>query len=652
MANKDKPAKQIRKKRERLLLSKDRQLKVEQELKKRKLDNPDSFQLPISKRSIQELTNYFAQVEEGTNRILPKEKRRYVIYLRKSTDDEAKQIRSLEDQRAECLELARRLDIEVDEKDILEESASAKISGNRPIFQSMIEGFKTGKYHGLISWSPDRISRNMKEAGEIIEMIDHEQIQDLQFKTYQFENSPNGKMLLGILFATSKQYSDKLAVDVSRGITGNIKDGKYTGLSKKGYYADKSTGYFVPDGFNWELLREAVNMRLHQAKTNVEIAAFLNESHLSVRKDQDNDYRLVKVDKQMVGDIFADPFYFGLYQYGKNLADLTELYDFLPLLTPDEHITLNQTMAASFNAKYVGKSKQSKRLDYGLLRGKVICDYCDSAMQFQNQEIKRGKNKGKHVVSFYCRDISCQRYKTDENKANGEPLKKSIRAKYISAHIEYVIRNCMKKSKKAYDLYIDNLRLKLAQEVAIANRKLKEAKKDLQYNENEHLRYQRFQIDHFDNYKKYYNGKLEEHQQLINVANHSIKKSEDELERLKSGLPTEQEFYELIYSYLLTLLETTDIVEQDAVYNELVSNLRAGNDSVSVIKLNPPYNLLVDLAKVSTGRTTDTAIEPTLETLYNLLLNYKLLRSKLSDLNKLVGDLIKSERATSTQFLL
>jgi len=74
----------------------------------------------------------------------------------------------------------------------------------------------------------------MKEAGEVIEMIDQEQIQDLHFKTYQFENNPNGKMLLGILFATSKQYSDKLSVDVKRGSDGNIKDGKYNGVVKKG----------------------------------------------------------------------------------------------------------------------------------------------------------------------------------------------------------------------------------------------------------------------------------------------------------------------------------------------------------------------------------------------------------------------------------
>jgi site-specific DNA recombinase len=97
------------------------------------------------------------------------------------------------------------LRVNVREEDIFEESASAKISGNRPIFDEILQGFRTGKYHGLIAWSPDRISRNMKEAGEVIEMIDREYIQDLAFCTYQFDNTPNGKMMLGILFATSKQ---------------------------------------------------------------------------------------------------------------------------------------------------------------------------------------------------------------------------------------------------------------------------------------------------------------------------------------------------------------------------------------------------------------------------------------------------------------
>ncbi|MEI7689823.1 MAG: recombinase family protein [Candidatus Saccharibacteria bacterium] len=596
--NKIKPSRKRYKKKP--LTNEDR-LDIERKLAIIKDNEPEAFNLPTSKRSVQELADHFIKVSEGSNFILPKEKRRYVIYIRKSTDDETKQIRSLDDQKSECLALAKVLEVDVKECDIFEESASAKTSGNRPIFDAMILGFKTGKYHGLISWSPDRLSRNMKEAGEIIEMIDQEQIQDLQFKTYQFENSPNGKMLLGILFATSKQYSDKLGIDVSRGITGNIKEGKYNGINKKGYYVDKSTGYFIPDGYNWDLMREAVNMRINKGATNKDVAKYLLDSHLSIRKDQDEPQTLVKVDIQMVGDMFADPFYFGLYRFGKNIADLTEIYNFLPLITPDEYVVLNKSVAGDFNEKYAGKSSNNKRLGYGLLRGKVICDYCGEFMQFQHTEIKRGENKGQWVISFYCRNANCQRHKTAENKANGLKLSKSIRAKYVMAYIEYTLRNCTKKSKEAYRQYIGRLQAKLAQNRAIAKRKLSDARSSLKLNEAQYSRYQQFQIDNPKDYKKHHDGKLEHYSSLVRVDRANIEGCNKDLEKLNADLPTEQEFYELIKSYLVMLLKTHDLLEQDAICNELVSNLRAGNDVISVITLNPPYNLLVDLANISTG---------------------------------------------------
>ncbi len=208
----------------RVPLTTDQQQKAEQLVADSLKDNPDVFNLPDSKRNIDDLTDYYTKTTEGSTRILPKEKRRYVIYLRKSTDDEAKQVRSLEDQETECLALAYQLKITVRKEDIYKESASAKKSGNRPIFDDILLGFKTGKYQGLLAWSPDRLSRNMKEAGDIIEMIDLEQIQDLHFKTYQFENNPNGKMMLGILFATSKQYSEyDLMVDLEKVPSGRLR---------------------------------------------------------------------------------------------------------------------------------------------------------------------------------------------------------------------------------------------------------------------------------------------------------------------------------------------------------------------------------------------------------------------------------------------
>ncbi len=572
-------------------------------LEARKKNNSKLYMLPESRRTAENLMDFMKSVEKGINQILPKEKRQYVVYLRKSTDDELKQVRSLEDQKYECLRLAEDLKIRDDQIKVFEESASAKKSGNRPIFDKIMQGFENGKYHGLISWSPDRLSRNMKEAGEIIELIDLELIQDLRFKTYQFENTPNGKMMLGILFATSKQYSDKLAVDVARGITGNIKDGKYTGAHKKGYYVDKETGYFIPDAHNWDLLREAVSLRLYKGYTNIDVANFLNDNSFSKRSFEDDEYTLVKVSKQMVGNIFEDSFYFGLYKYGERLALLNEQYDFLPLMTPDEYIQLNKKMSEAFDKKYAGKSAQVKRLEFGLLRNKVICDYCDSIMEFQTQQIKRGKNEGKWLISYYCRNFeNCLRHNKEEQKKLGIKIKKSIRAIFVKAAIEWTLRSFTIKSKEAYRLHIAEIESKLAQDKAIAKRKLKSAKADLDRVEHEYMKYQKFQVEHPKDYDKHHAGKLDQLEAKIEISKNSIEKNKKALDKLSAPLPTEKEFLELVQSYLERFVNSDDLVEQDAICREIVSNLRAGDDSVSVITLNKPYDLLTNIPKVSTGR--------------------------------------------------
>lgn len=597
-------AKRKRKTREKVVATQNQLEKAQRVVEEQLEDNPDVFNLPESKYDLDALVKHYAQVEEDSKILLPKEKRRYVIYLRKSTDSEDRQVRSIPDQKAECLLMAKTLGITVRDEDILEESESAKVPGKRPIFDMMVKGFMTNRYHGLIVWSPDRLSRNMKEAGEIIEMIDQELIQDLHFKTYQFENNPNGKMLLGILFATSKQYSDKLSVDVKRGNDGNITEGKYNGVIKKGYYVDMETKYFMPDGHNWSLLRKAVKMRLDEKKTNQEVADFLNDSHFSYKKTAHDEYKLAKFTKNSIGELLTDVFYSGVYRYGGNVVNIVELYNFLPLVTAEEHIKLSRGMAADFDEEFGGRGTHAQRLGFGVLREKVICDFCDSKMQFQRSKIRSGKNKGRYMISYYCKNQeSCIRHNDEEAlKKFGKKLKKSVRLKDITPHIAWTIQSCTKDSKKAYDYYITRLKEEVAVKRATAKRKLADEKREVKKQEELLAQYQNFQMSHPEDYKKFHNGKLEHHKKLLKIHTNNRLKLEKETEKLKEALPTRKEFVELTQSYLLILRKTRDIVEEDEVYKEMVLNLRVGDETTTVIKLNPPYDLMVDLNKVFLGR--------------------------------------------------
>lgn len=159
-------------------------------------------------------------------------KLKYVLYARKSTDDPQRQVRSIGDQIFECKQLASRLGLNVIK--VLEETKSAKKPNKRPIFKQMLSDLKKGVYDGILAWNPDRLARNMREGGEIIDMIDEEEIKDLKFVTHHFTKDANGKMLLGMSFVLSKQYSDDLSQKVIRGVRNRFKEGK-TPTPKHGY---------------------------------------------------------------------------------------------------------------------------------------------------------------------------------------------------------------------------------------------------------------------------------------------------------------------------------------------------------------------------------------------------------------------------------
>lgn len=46
-----------------------------------------------------------------------------------------------------------------------------------------------------------------------MDMVDNDTIKDLKFPTLEFTNDSSGKLLLNIMFAISKQYSQRITYD-------------------------------------------------------------------------------------------------------------------------------------------------------------------------------------------------------------------------------------------------------------------------------------------------------------------------------------------------------------------------------------------------------------------------------------------------------
>ena len=115
-------------------------------------------------------------MENATNALMTRETRveaqsiKYCLYARKSTEQEDKQALSIDSQIKEMLELAQRENLEVVE--IKQESHSSKEVGQRPIYNELIEDIKRQKFNGILTWAPDRLSRNAGDLGAVVDLMD------------------------------------------------------------------------------------------------------------------------------------------------------------------------------------------------------------------------------------------------------------------------------------------------------------------------------------------------------------------------------------------------------------------------------------------------------------------------------------------------
>lgn len=162
---------------------------------------------------------------------------KYCLYARKSTESEERQILSIDSQIKEMLLLAERESLEI--VCMKRESHSAKETGQRPVFNEIVQEISEGKYNGILTWAPDRISRNAGDLGRIVDLMDSGKLQEIRTFGQRFSNNPNEKFLLMILGSQAKLENDNRGINVKRGLRTRVEMGLWPGVAPIGYMNQK-----------------------------------------------------------------------------------------------------------------------------------------------------------------------------------------------------------------------------------------------------------------------------------------------------------------------------------------------------------------------------------------------------------------------------
>lgn len=235
---------------------------------------------------------------------------KYCLYARKSSESDERQTMSIDSQIKEMHTLAEREGITIVETK--RESHSAKASGARPLFVEILSDIRSDKYNAILTWAPDRLSRNAGDLGSLVDLMDQGKLLKIQTYSQSFTNSPNEKFLLMILCSQAKLENDNRGVNVKRGLRAKCQMGIRPGVAPIGYInilKENRISTVAPDpDRSWVIKQmfERVGEQGHSGRT--------------IKKWLDSIVFTTKIGKKLsLSRIYAtlnNPFYYGEFQYG------------------------------------------------------------------------------------------------------------------------------------------------------------------------------------------------------------------------------------------------------------------------------------------------------------------------------------------------
>lgn len=232
----------------------------------------------------------------------------YCLYARKSSEDDERQAMSIDSQIKEMTDLAQKEGLVI--KEIRKESHSAKISGQRPVFKKILTDIVNDEFNGILTWAPDRLSRNAGDLGQLVDLMDQGKLVNIKTFTQAFSDTPSEKFLLMILCSQAKLENDQKGINVKRGIRAKCEMGWRPGMPPIGYYNRAMAGVkdIIPDPERSLFVKEMFQRVAKNGDSGRTIKKWFDNSGMTTRAGK-------KVTLSQIYSMLKNPFYYGEFKY-------------------------------------------------------------------------------------------------------------------------------------------------------------------------------------------------------------------------------------------------------------------------------------------------------------------------------------------------
>ncbi|HVX58451.1 MAG TPA: recombinase family protein [Candidatus Saccharimonadales bacterium] len=316
---------------------------------------------------------------------------KYCLYARKSSEQDERQAMSIESQTNEMLEMAKREGLEIVET--LRESHSAKESGKRPIFNEVLMKIKEGRFNAILTWAPDRLSRNAGDLGSLVDLMDANKLQQIRTYGQSFSNTPNEKFLLMILCSQAKLENDNKSVNVKRGIRAKCEMGIRPGPSPLGYYNRSHNGVkdSMPDPDRAETIKQMFE-RAAEGWSGRHIKQWLDGIGFTTRRGR-------PVTLSQIYLMLNNPFYYGDFEFGGKIYKGTHE----PLISKGLFEKVREQQVVPQKSKWGSKDFPFRRF--------LKCASCGSSIVGEEKFKKLKNGTQRRYVYYHCSrqvDHSCK----------------------------------------------------------------------------------------------------------------------------------------------------------------------------------------------------------------------------------------------------